>query len=82
MRRRDAQARIALQRLVDGDDHVPQNAESRQVRAIIAATLLRAAIEPSEEMPWHAPNHPRLAPLLDAPGVAVSKDDLAAAWGG
>jgi predicted acylesterase/phospholipase RssA len=80
VRRRDAQARIALQRLLDGAEPAPASAVSGQVRAIVAATLLRAAIEPDEEMHWHAPGHPRLAALLDAPGSTATKDDLADAF--
>ena len=73
VRRRDAQARLALERVLQGGEPAPAGA----VRPIIAATLLRAAVEPEEELNWHAPAHPRLAPLVDAPGCALTKDDLA-----
>jgi patatin-related protein len=78
VRRRDAQARIALQRVLDDADE--STATSGQVRAIIAATLLRAAVEPDEALPWHAPGRARLAPLLDAPDAGVTKDELADAF--
>jgi predicted acylesterase/phospholipase RssA len=75
VRRRDAQARLALERVLQGSEPAPAGA----VRPIITATLLRAAVEPEEELNWHAPAHPRLAPLVDVPGSALTKDDLARA---
>ena len=81
VRRRDAQARIALQRLVDSGAATSQSVSS-EVRAITAATLLRAAVDPAEELHWHAPDHPRLAPLLDAPGSTLGKDGCHTPWAG
>ena len=36
--------------------------------SITSAMLLRAAIDPPSEIAWHAPNVPRLVPLIDDPG--------------
>ncbi len=78
--RRDAQAREVLERVLGGADEPTANATSGQVRAMTAAQLLRAAVDPSAELLWHAPARPRVAPLLDSPGQTVSKDDLARAF--
>ncbi len=77
VRRRDTQARVLLEQLLRG---VVSSAEATSglTRAITASMLLRAAVEPSAELQWHAPHHPRVAPLLDTPD-AVAKDELAAA---
>ena len=37
-------------------------------RSIGIGSLMRAALDPAAELAWHAPNEPRLAPLLDGLG--------------
>jgi predicted acylesterase/phospholipase RssA len=78
--RRDAQARVALERVLGGAAAASPAAVSGQVRAITAALLLRAAVDPSAELLWHAPGRPRVATLLDSPGDPITKDDLAVAF--
>jgi hypothetical protein len=46
-------------------------------QSINAAMLLRAAIDPPSELTWHAPNVPRVVPLVDDP-QDPSKAELAA----
>ena len=77
--RRDVQAHLALERFLDGR-RLPSEQVKGQVRAVIAAQLLRAAVDPAAELHWHAPGRPRVAPLLDAPNDSIAKDDLAAAF--
>ncbi|MBI4933575.1 MAG: DUF3376 domain-containing protein [Actinobacteria bacterium] len=78
--RRDAQARVALERVLGGAIDAGATAASGQVRAMTAAQLLRAAVDPASELLWHAPAHPRVAPLLDSPDDTVTKDALAHAF--
>jgi hypothetical protein len=78
-RRRD-EGEALLQRVLHGPNPVekdPAGQRSALQVSVDAAMLLRAAIDPPSELAWHAPNVPRVVPLVDGPNDP-SKAELAA----
>ncbi len=82
--RRDAEADALLAQLLNGTT----NADTRQAAALLAvdgavAMIVRAATNPAGEMMWHAPQQPRVAPIVDVPGGAARlrlEDALRTEW--
>jgi len=78
-RRRDEGDALLQEALVARTDKEQNESAQRSLLevSIDAAMLLRAAIDPPSELTWHAPNVPRVVPLVDGPGDP-SKAELAA----
>ncbi len=82
--RRDAEADALLAQLLNGTT----NADTRRAAALLAvdgaiAMIVRAATNPAAEMMWHAPQQPRVAPIVDVPGGASRtrlEDALRSEW--
>ena len=81
--RRDTEARAILETLLLPEAQAPLSALARSAiddlrNAATKGLLLRAAVDPSAVLHWHAPDRRRLAPLVDIPG-GLTKDALSAA---
>ncbi len=83
----DRVARRAAQMAALLEDYLAAGEMTRSAAAdlrheIAAGTLLRAAVDPAGEMPWHAPSVARVSPLVDGsdqPSKQEVADDVAVA---
>ena len=74
--RRREEGEALLRSFVTSGYRIDAAARAELAQSICAAMLLRAAIDPPSELPWHAPNVQRLVPLVDGPDDP-SKAELA-----
>jgi predicted acylesterase/phospholipase RssA len=70
VRRRQSSADAVVADIVAGRSTVNRATAKRLSAEISRGVLLRTAIDPSSELPWHAPNVARVTPLIDRPGSA------------
>ena len=74
--RRREEGEALLRSFVASGYRIDAAARDELAQSICSAMLLRAAIDPPSELPWHAPNVQRLVPLVDGPDDP-SKAELA-----
>ncbi len=70
VRRRESSADAVVADIVEGRRTVNHATATQLSAEISRGVLLRTAIDPASELPWHAPNVARVTPLIDRPGSA------------
>ena len=68
VRRRESGAEAVVADIVAGRSTVNDATAARLSAEISRGVLVRTAIDPASELPWHAPNVARVTPLIDRPG--------------